>query len=685
MNGLVAATLRHWKPLLALNTVLFGITAYNILATPRFWLARAELIVPQSSADLSANLGTLGDLNQEGLSFSQQLNPLNTLSAIITSNDTLSRVRDSDPEQEDYPRLKTYRDLFEVSPQSESTVISIGVEGSSVELALERANLLMATFQARLQDLREQDAEQRVQLLQASLLQAEAQLKEAQLNLVDFQESSNLVDSEGQTQEIVAAIATLTTSRAEVLAEARASVARAQSLSGRLGLNPDRAIQLLRLNDNPSFQLARTRLGEVETSLTELKGRFLADSPHIKALERERTGLLAQLAVYLAGEGNSGELDLLAAGDATELLQALVLADSEAVAQQQQADLLQQQIDRLNQSLSTLPVNQARLAELRQQFAVAEGVYNGLIAQVEETKLSAFSTYPIVQVLEHPYADSKPAGPSRRVMAMGGLLASGLGSAAIVLLMEGRNPLLAPRDIETIDIPVLETVPQWDALIGNPDVPLLEPMREYQWLASDIEALPLDRRYLMVASATAGEGKTTTVLGLATALSSLGFRVLLVDGDFHKGELSQKLGCAWQTSNRTEASSLVDTNVVTVPVKPGIDLVPSLPLGSDTAKFLARGGFAEYVQQARATGNYDYVLVDSAPVGLTSEATLMARAIGNVLMVVRPGTSNRDPFCNSIEQLQRHGARILGIVVNGKLANPANYYLYRPKLTEAAS
>jgi polysaccharide biosynthesis transport protein len=67
----------------------------------------------------------------------------------------------------------------------------------------------------------------------------------------------------------------------------------------------------------------------------------------------------------------------------------------------------------------------------------------------------------------------------------------------------------------------------------------------------------------------------------------------------------------------------------------------------------------------QATKHYDYILVDSPPMSLTSEASLMATLLNNVLFVVRPGVSNRYAVTESLEQLTQQHARPIGLCING--------------------
>jgi uncharacterized protein involved in exopolysaccharide biosynthesis len=247
MNRIITIAVRHWKPLLGLNVILLAIASYSALsAGPKVWTAQADLIVPNTTSKLNADLGTLGQISGgDGVVFSQQLNPLKILSSIMTSNNALTSVWEKDPEKELYPRLSQYNTLFKVSPQAESTIISLSVNGSSPELARARAVAFIEAFQQRLNELRKDDAEKRSQFMEKELEQARRNLLQAQTTLAKFKESSNLISSEDQTQELVVSINTLNNAKAQALAQAQGSETKAKNLAAHLDLTPYQAVRSL--------------------------------------------------------------------------------------------------------------------------------------------------------------------------------------------------------------------------------------------------------------------------------------------------------------------------------------------------------------------------------------------------------------------------------------------------------
>jgi polysaccharide biosynthesis transport protein len=683
MSRIVTIAVRHWKPIVALNAIFLAIAATFMALTPRVWTADAELVLPNSEGQLKASLGKLGDLEAGDAIFTQQVNPLNVLGSVLLSDATLRQVWQTDPEKDQFVSFERYRKLFEVKPEPESTVLSLKIDASSPELAKQRADKLLQTFQKRLTELRESDATQREQFMKKELETARSRLTRSQNSLSRFQKLSGLVNAPEQTKETVAAIGRLTTTQAEILSQHRASQTQVKTLSARLGLTPAEAMRSLRLGENANYKYVREKLAELDAKLAESRATFTDKTPQVQALVDERADLLAQMNRFIgeasgspttsattdgSSSSSSSGINTTVGQDSAALIQQLLLAEGNADAQRQQADQLQQKIEQMGLELRSLPAAQARLVELQRQYDIAEGLYNGLIAKVQESRLNAFGGYPSIQILDQPHVDEKPSAPKTLPVLVGVILASIFGSIALALLMESRNPLLSPTDLENSGIPVLATVPMLKRSGLDIRTDLGTTTIEFQRLASAVSMMQLDNRRLMISSATQNEGKTTVTLGLAMALTTLGFRVLLVDGDYRKATLSQRLGYA-------DPDMTLGCDPVSV--RPGLDLLPTVRRQDEVIEYVAQGGLERSLNVMQVEGNYDYVLIDSPPVCQTCEAALMGAVAHHVVLVARPGVSERYLVQKTLDQFARHRVHLMGLVINGTeaLTSP---YLYKP-------
>ncbi len=676
MNKVITMGLRHWKPLLCLNGVVLSAALALAIFCPKTWTASTQLILPDSTSNLDANLGTLGNLKDTNIEFSNTINPLNTQASILTSLDVLVSVRALDAEKSLFPKLEPYKKLFKVTPVDQATTLLVEVKADHPDLALKRAATLVKVYQQRLNALRQDEAVARVQFSQNELEVARRNLIQAQIPLAMFKKSSGLISTEAQTKGIVDTISNLETAHAQALAQAESNQILIHTLSSRLKLNPEQGIKSLRLAEDKDYQFLQQTLSQLEAALVQARARFQDSTPAVQSLLAQQTQLQLQLQQHIDQaaahtQGIDTTIDSASPDGRSSLIQRLILAESETKMQRRQAAQLQTQVDQLRATLQSIPSNHGRVLELQRQYDIAEGVYKGLIAQVQQAKISSFNSYPNVQSLAKPSVDPKPTSPKRSLIALGGILTSVFGSLGLVSFLESRNPLLQPKDLDVIDFPVLVQLPR----LKQPRLELnlaVETSVEFQRLASLISLMPLASRRLMVSSSTLGEGKTTVTLGLALALIDLGFRVLLVDGDFRTHSLTRRLGC--------DPAGDSNSRLMPTQLRPGLDLMPQMPRPGKIIEFVAKGGFEQSLQAIQAHSDYDYVIVDTGPVGLTSETALMAVAVPNVLFVARPGVSGRNLVYDSLKQLTRHNARIMGLVVNGLNAQTNSYpYGYKSK------
>jgi uncharacterized protein involved in exopolysaccharide biosynthesis len=376
MEKITTVVSRHWKYLIILNLFVLVATVGKIAVSRKVWTANAQLILPNTTGNLDASLGTLGTLQNGDSGFSPQVNPLKVQTSILTSDALLEQVRVNDPEKSQFPTLGNYKQLFKVSPQEQSTLISLAVNGSSPELARQRAIALIQQYQQRLNELRQTDRLSRKQFSQKELERSRQSLAQAQIKLAQFKESTGLINSEEQTKGIVTTLTTLTTAQAQAQAQAQANENRVRTLATRLSLTPVQAIQSLGLGENQDYQFVRNKLAEVDATLVQTQINYTEDHPRVQALLSERNELQRQIQGYItqasATSTVDGTVDTGSEGRAT-LIQQMILAEGEASSQQRQAEQLQSQIEKLNKDLKSLPANQARLLELERQSDVVEG------------------------------------------------------------------------------------------------------------------------------------------------------------------------------------------------------------------------------------------------------------------------------------------------------------------------
>ena len=170
-------------------------------------------------------------------------------------------------------------------------------------------------------------------------------------------------------------------------------------------------------------------------------------------------------------------------------------------------------------------------------------------------------------------------------------------------------------------------------------------------------------RIFAVSSALASEGKSTVAANIAITLAQNNSKVLLIDGDLRK-PVQHKV---FEIGNETGISSLLgglntfdevvhkdvieNLNVVTCgPIPPN----PSELLGSENMKSLLN----------KLTAEYDYIIIDTPPINIVTDALTLLDTIAGVLLVAKHAQSTYDALDEAIEAIKMADGSLLGVVVN---------------------
>jgi protein-tyrosine kinase len=190
---------------------------------------------------------------------------------------------------------------------------------------------------------------------------------------------------------------------------------------------------------------------------------------------------------------------------------------------------------------------------------------------------------------------------------------------------------------------------------------------------------------IMIVSAVAGEGKTLTAANLAlTFTESYERKVLLVDADLRRPSL-HRLFAAGDCHTRVSASHAWTQHARQVTPRLGI-LTRDQPSAAPMAD-LTSGRMRELIQEARQA--VDWIVVDTPPIALLPDATLLASVVDGAVIVVKAGSTPLDLVKRAVEAIDPK--KMLGVVLNAATRHARDarygydeYYSQRPELTTNA-
>lgn len=178
-------------------------------------------------------------------------------------------------------------------------------------------------------------------------------------------------------------------------------------------------------------------------------------------------------------------------------------------------------------------------------------------------------------------------------------------------------------------------------------------------------------KMVMITSALQGEGKSITASNLAITLSEAGHSVLLIDCDLRRPKLGRLLSLKSQAglSDILIQPGLLSENVLEY--RKGVHVILAGSIPPNPSELLNSARMEALLKRLRSS--YDYIILDTPPIGVVTDAAVLASQTDGVLVVVRTGQSERGPVTQAVEQLEYGNARILGFVMTCVPLEDTNY------------
>ena len=182
-------------------------------------------------------------------------------------------------------------------------------------------------------------------------------------------------------------------------------------------------------------------------------------------------------------------------------------------------------------------------------------------------------------------------------------------------------------------------------------------------------------RTLLVTSSVPGDGKSLTATNLAITLTMGGSRVLLVDADLRKGNLHYRLN----VKNETGFSEvfLKNSSWRAAVQATGFTNLFLLPRGTTTqrsSEFFIGPVMGKFLDESK--NEYDFVVIDSAPVMAADDVTSLAPRMDGVIFVIRAEHTSARVAHSALNMLYQRKAQVLGLVFNSVNVNTGDYYYY---------
>lgn len=404
--------------------------------------------------------------------------------------------------------------------------------------------------------------------------------------------------------------------------------------------------------------------------------------PGLERLVSELAELQSQLSTRGAGEMNPLQRNLEqrinnAKSSLRETLNGLRRANSLARSENQQ------RINRTNTQASALPVTERQLLGIERKFRINDELYTFLLEARAELQMQKASNRADSEIID-------PADPRFSVLVSPipvKVYSFGIGFGIVIVSLFLLFRTIFSKTIKEEEIRKMTTIP----VVGNIphcsektnkiliDYPNSIVSEAFRSLRSRMQFFTKEAvaPVILVTSAIAGEGKTFSAINLATAYSLLGKRTILVGFDLRKPRIFQDFNLKNEKGVSTWLIGQDTVNdIIQTTLSENLSIISSGPVPPNPSELIALDKTEELIKILRE--RYDFIIVDSSPIGLVSDTLHLASLADTSIIVVRPGKTLRDGFENTLNILNSSGIKGICIVMND-LKSDSKHYGYKEK------
>ncbi len=573
--------------------------------------------------------------------------------------------------------ISLFKERLNVERVRDSRLVEVKFQSADPHLATQVANALVDSY-TEYNFRRKYDATRQASgWMEKQLDELKAKVESSQQALVDYEKRNSIVNVSDRQNVGEQRLADLS----KDLTQAQSDRLEKESLYDIVRSNES---QVAFIAQNELLQKLEEKYADLKTQYVDALGQYGPNFPKVLRLrdqvneiqsiiDRERARIVSRIySDYMAAKGREKLLTAAVAREKAE-------------------------VGRLNQRLI-----QHNL--LKREFETNQQLYENLLQRLKDATVSAGLRATNIHVVDRALTPAVPVRPKKLLNIAVGLLVGLILGITLAFVEEGLdNTVKSAEDVERlVAAPALAVIPdahtnglrssllrsrESKKVPSNGNVQLALLNQPGSWLAESYRSLrtsvllscaPRPPQVILVTSPQPNEGKTCTSFNLAIALAQRGARVLLMDSDLRRPGIAGPLGLSGQTglSSLLTGSDSLEQVLCQMREIPNLWAMPAGPCPPNAAELLSSPTMEELLQRLR--GMFDHLVLDSPPLLLVTDATILSTLVDGVVLVVEPGVTTQGGLVRAHRTLQGAGARILGVALNKVNSRNDGSYYYAP-------
>ncbi len=551
-----------------------------------------------------------------------------------------------------------YAGALQVTPKSVGTgILNISIQSAHPNLGADIINQLLDEYGDYTKELKNKTADQMLEFIDNRLSVIKGELDSVQDKLLRYSQDNNLIDIEAQSSNYFANLSEAD----KAVNEQQLQIVIAEGIEGYLRNKRNEFDQVVVPS---SFTLSDATLNELINAynLLQVKRQELLDSN--------------------VPEGNPLVIENK---QQIEKIRQSILENITNIkhAYNKTISTLQHNSGLTEAQLKIIPYKARGYYELKRQVDNKQALVNILQAKREETAISRASTIANVQIVERAYVSNTPVKPNRRSIQIMAILAGLAIPALFVFAGEVLNDKVTTRfDIEKItSAPILGEVGHSFAnksLIVNKTTRSMV-AEQFRIVRSNLQYIltKVDKSVILVTSSFSGEGKSFISTNIASVMALAGKRTVILEFDIRKPKVLAGLGMpkGQGITNYLVGKASLEELIKPVPEQENLYVLGCGPIPPNPSELLLDQKVEEMFTWLRS--HFDVIIIDTAPVGMVSDAMTLSKFADCTLYLVRQGHTFKKQVVLIDEFYTENKLPKVSIIINDvKMKAGYGYYGY---------
>ena len=337
---------------------------------------------------------------------------------------------------------------------------------------------------------------------------------------------------------------------------------------------------------------------------------------------------------------------------------------------------LEREASRFSRRISDAPGQERQFVSIARQQEIKAGLYLMLLQKREENAIALAATANNAKIIDEAIADDIPVSPKRRMIYLIALvLGIGIPVGIIYLIGLTKFKLEGRADVEKLTtIPIVGDIPLTDeknekdgsiAVFENQNNLMSETFRN---IRTNLQfMLQNDKKVILVTSTVSGEGKSFISANLAISLSLLGKKVVIVGLDIRKPGLNKVFRLSTKEKGITLYLANPETDLMSLvqpsDINQNLYILPGGTVPPNPTELLARDGLDKAIEILKKS--FDYLVLDTAPVGMVTDTLLIGRVADLSVYVCRADYTHKVEYTLINELAEEKKLPNLCTVING--------------------